>query len=704
MQDPLEFGIVMTTVDGRIERFLEKPSWGQVFSDTINTGIYILEPEVLDLIPPDQPYDFSSELFPAMLDKGLPIFGFVTDDFWTDVGTAEAFLQAQRDALARRVEIDIPGFELRPGVWVGEDVEIDPSARINGPALIGDNCRVGAGATIGDSTVIGTNTIVGDDADLSGAVVMDRAQVGSRARIRAAIIGRESTVHSGATIEEGAVLGEGVTVGAGALIKRRVKVYPSRTVDAGAIVTQSVVHERRARRTLFGARGVSGSINIGITPLVAARLGMAYGTMLPRGSVVVTARDASRAARAIKRAIIAGLNSTGVTCHDLELMSLPLTRFTVRSEQASGGISVRTSPGDPQTLEIRLFDADGADLPDTTGRKIERIYFREDFRRPSAARLGELEFPPRALEQYVGGVLGAVDAAAIRELGAKVVLDYAFGALANVGPSLMGRLGCNVLGLNGFTDEHRPVLTHADLERLQGDLVNHVRDSGSALGVLLEPGGEIAHLVDDRGRLVSHEQALMLFIRHESSRGAGTVVVPVSCSTECANLAEANGATVQWAPISLPALMHRAARPGVGLAGNADGTLIFPDFMPAPDGMMTFLKTLELLGVSGMPLSDLVDELPRSRVVTKDVAVPWEAKGAVMREVAASAAARGGARLVLFDGVKVIEPDRWALVVPLPDDPICRVWAEAPSAPEADALAESFAAVVARVAATETAT
>src|ERR671918_764728 len=158
--DPLEFGIVMTKENGRIERFLEKPSWGQVFSDAINTGIYVLEPEVLDLIPDDRPYDFSSELFPRMLADGLPIFGFVTDDYWTDVGNAEAYLQAQLDAVEGRVGIDMPGFELEPGVWVGEDVDIDDSAVITGPAVIGDNCRAGPNARIEGGAVIGDHAIV----------------------------------------------------------------------------------------------------------------------------------------------------------------------------------------------------------------------------------------------------------------------------------------------------------------------------------------------------------------------------------------------------------------------------------------------------------------------------------------------------------------------------------------------------------------
>ncbi len=691
MKDPLEFGIVMTDEAGRIERFLEKPTWGQVFTDTINTGIYVLEPEVLDLIPPDQPYDFSSELFPLMLDKGLDLFGYVTEAYWTDVGNTDAYLQASRDVLARRVKVQVPGFELRPGVLVGEDVEIDPTARLEGPAIVGDNVRIGAGSVIGPYAVLGYNVLVGNDARVSQGVVMDRAHVGPMGQVRGGVLGRGSSLDKGAVLEEGAVTGDDVVVGAGAVIKPRVKIYPSRTVDAGAIVTQSIVHERRGSRTLFGSRGVSGLVNVGVTPQVAVRLAMAYGTTLKRGSVVVTGRDASRAARALKRAIIAGLNSAGVTVHDLELVPLPLTRFTVRSEQAAGGISVRTSPRDPEVVEIRLFDADGADLSEGAQRKIERIFFREDYRRPGPRALGELEFPPRALEQYATGLLRAVDIKSIRTRAPKVVVDYAYGPMSLVGPSIMGRLGCEALAVRAFTDEHRPVLVSEDLQGFLEGLAVHVRNSGSDLGVLLEPGGEIAHIVDDRGRNVPHDNALLAFIRHEAGRGVKGIAVPVSASNYCQRIADEHGAQIQWTPTALPALMARAGQPDVGFAGDAEGSLLFPDFMPAPDGLMTFLKTLELVTGAGRPLSEWLDELPDVHIARRDVPTPWHQKGAVMRNVALSAPSD---RLQLVDGVKVIEDNGWALVIPLPDDPQCRIWAEGPTEAEAEAIADRYAALV----------
>ncbi|HEX2196107.1 MAG TPA: sugar phosphate nucleotidyltransferase, partial [Actinomycetota bacterium] len=697
MKDPLEFGIVMTDDDGRVERFLEKPTWGQVFSDTINTGIYVLEPDVLDLIPVDQPYDFSSELFPMMLDKGLPLFGFATSAYWTDVGNTEAYVQANHDALAGKVDVDLAGFELQPGVWVGDDVEIDPTARVEGPSLIGDNVRIDAGARIGPLTVVADNAIVCDDAAISGSVLLERAQAGPYSLVRGAVLGRGASLHRGVNLEEGVVLGDEVIVGAGALIKSRVKVYPSRTVEAGAIVTQSVVKERRASRSLFGSRGVSGPVNLGVTPQVAVRLGMAYGTTLKRGSVVVIGRDASRAARTMKRALIAGLNSTGVTCHDLELMPMPVTRFAVRTEQASGGIGVRTSPRDPESVEIRLFDADGADLAPGDQRKIERIFFREDYRRAGALQLGELEFPPRTLEQYSSGLMRAIDADVVRSAGLKVVVDYAYSGASVIGPSVFGRLGCDVLGLHGFIDEHRPVLVGRDIERLLDELSSQVRSSGSHAGVLLEPGGEVAHLVDDKGRVLSGTQALLAFLLHEASRSPDrTVVVPVSCPQVCERIVAGAGAKLQWASTGLPSLMARAARPEVVFVGDCSGALMWPALLPAPDALMTFCKALELMATQGRPLSAFVDELPETNVVTLDVPTPWDLKGAVMRHVASEASARGG-RLVLLDGVKVVEGDSWALVIPYPDEPLCRIWAEAPTHAEAEALAGRYAALVADV-------
>ncbi|MBV8198378.1 MAG: nucleotidyltransferase family protein, partial [Candidatus Eremiobacteraeota bacterium] len=126
--NPLEFGVVVTDEHGRITRFLEKPSWGEVFSDTINTGIYVLEPEIFDYMEAGKNYDFSRDIFPVMLRDGKPLYGHVCDGYWSDIGNLQQYAQANYDALAGAVRVEIPGTQIRPGIWADENVRIDSGA------------------------------------------------------------------------------------------------------------------------------------------------------------------------------------------------------------------------------------------------------------------------------------------------------------------------------------------------------------------------------------------------------------------------------------------------------------------------------------------------------------------------------------------------------------------------------------------------
>src|SRR2546421_4352947 len=398
VDNPLEFGIVITRDDGSIERFLEKPTWGQVFSDTINTGIYVLEPSIFDYIPEGTPYDFSSDVFPALLEANESLYGFQCEGYWEDVGTLDAYGKAHQDVLDGKVEIDIPGFRVGEGVWLGEGSEVDPAARIEGPVIIGDYCKVDAGAHVREYTVLGSNVRVGADAYLHRAVVHDNAYLGAGVRLRGAVVGRSCDLRRGARCEEGVVLGDECFVGEHAVINPGVKVYPFKTVEPGAIINSSIVWESRGARHLFGRHGISGLANVDITPELAVRVAMAYGTTLKKGSTVTTSRDTSRAARALKRAVMVGLNAARINVDDLEVAPTPFTRFQVRSERAQGGITVRLAPGDPQSVVIRFFDTDGTDINEATQRKIERYYHRQDYRRAFAADIGDIGVPPRALE------------------------------------------------------------------------------------------------------------------------------------------------------------------------------------------------------------------------------------------------------------------------------------------------------------------
>jgi mannose-1-phosphate guanylyltransferase/phosphomannomutase len=696
VSNPVDFGIVITRDDGTIDRFLEKPTWGQVFSDTINTGIYVLEPGVFDFIPPDESVDFSGDVFPAVLERGLPLFGTVVEGYWEDVGTLEAYRSAHEDVLSERVDLDIPGFKLRDGVWAGEGSDISPDARVEGPVLVGDNTRVEAGAELRPFTVLGSDVVVKSNASIERTVVHDHVYVGSSARLRGAVVGRASDLRRNVHLDEGVVIGNDCFIGDGASVNPQVKIYPFKSVEAGASVTSSIVWETRGARTLFGRRGVRGLANVDITSEVAVRLALAYGTSLPKGAVVTTSRDTSRTARALKRAVMAGLNLSGINVMDLELATVPLTRFQVRTERAQGGMTVRLASGDPDSVEIRFFDSHGADIDEGTQRKVERLLYREDFRRAFAGDIGEIVFPPRAMEYYTAALSGSVDIDAIAERKFKVVLDYSFGAAASVMPNVLAKIGADVLSVNPYASTAYAAQAEEEHELRVERLGNLVRSSGSDLGVVFDADGETATFIDDRGEALTADRVLLVLVTLVcSSRAGARLALPVSVSREAERIAARHGATITWTKLSAAHLMEVAGAGGIDFAASQEGGFIWPDVVPAYDAVATLLHLLDLLVRAGVKLSEISAQIPQSFVAHEEVPTPWDTKGAVMRGIVERS---NDEELVLVDGVKIIRPEGWVLVLPDPELPSTHVWAEGDTEREARRLVAVQAGRIAEIA------
>ncbi len=687
MENPLEFGIVITREDGSIERFLEKPTWGQVFSDTVNTGIYVLEPEVFDYIPEGEKVDFSEDVFPKLLAEGKTLVGHVAEGYWEDVGTLEAYIKVHRDVLRGEVEMDIPGFRVAEGVWLGEGAEVDPAAKIEGPAVIGDFCRVEAGARLGQYTVLGANVMVRSGADLERSVVHDNAYLAHSVRLRGTVVGRSSDLRANARCEEGVVLGDDSFVGEHAVINPGVKIYPFKTVEQGAIINSTIVWESRGSRNLFGRDGVSGLANVDVTPELACRVAMAYGTTMKKGRTVTTSRDSSRAARALKRAIHAGLNATGVNIDDLEMAPVPVTRFQVRSQGNRGGITVRLAAGDPQSVIIRFFDADGTDLDEGAQRKIERYYYRQDFRRAFAAEIGDLGFAPRALEHYTASLISCVDVEAIRAAGFRVVMDYAYGSTSLLMPAVLAKLGADVLAVNPYASTAGAAAFDPSVH--SGRVAQLVRTANANFGAVIDPDGEHIFLIDDEGHCLTQDQAMLALVRLVASTHKGArIALPVAASRVAEEIAAEHGAEIVWTKLSAAHLMDTAETDDIALGASQDGGFIFPDFLPAYDATATLVKVLELIARTGIPLSKVVADLPRVHIAHESVVTPWEEKGTVMRLMVERTKDR---ELVLVDGVKVIHEDGWALVLPDPDEPVTQVWAEGSSEAEARGLVQEYA-------------
>ena len=241
VDDPSEFGIVVVDDEGRVERFLEKPDPEEVFSYTANTGIYVLEPAVLEAIPAGEEYDFADDLFPKLLEAGTPVYGYVTEKpYWKDIGNIGQYMDAQKAVLDDEVKgVRPPGEEVREGVYFGEGVEAD-GAHLEGPVVLGDNVRVASGAQVGPHSVIANGVSIAADASVVGSTVAENSVVGDGADLDGALIGSSSKIGANARLLEGSAIGDDVEVGEGATVEAGVSIFPGKSVNGGDPVSEDI--------------------------------------------------------------------------------------------------------------------------------------------------------------------------------------------------------------------------------------------------------------------------------------------------------------------------------------------------------------------------------------------------------------------------------------------------------------------------------
>jgi mannose-1-phosphate guanylyltransferase/phosphomannomutase len=692
--DPLEYGVVITDENGRIQRFLEKPGWSEVISDTVNTGIYVIEPEVLDYFDTGKVFDFSQNLFPLMMRKGDPLYGYVADGYWTDVGNLQEYLRASSDILEGRVSVGPLGDEVRPGVWSEHDVGISDEAILEGAIFLGSGVRIRGDAHILGPTVIRDNTIIDARAHVERSVIWGNSYIGEAADVRGAIVGTQCSIKSQAVVFEGAVIADNTSIGQQAVIHPNVKIWPGKEIEPGAIVKTSIIWGSQGRKVLFGRYGITGLVNVDMTPEFAAKLGAAFGASLPRGAVVTINRDPHRSPRMIKRAVISGLPSSGVNVLDLRMVPIPVARYYTRVTGASGGIHVRLSPFDPRIVDIRMFDSEGRNLSKEDDRKVERVFFREDFRRVYSDEIGSIDYADKVVESYADGFRQALNVEAARERHFKIVLDYASSPVSLALPELLNELGCSVVALNERIDESRVSVSAEELHQSHVQLASICQVLKADFGVRVDAGGEMIHVVDDLGQMVHPItlSAALADLSLSANGPGGILVLPISVPMLFEDIAQKREGTTARTKLDLHTLTEKAANENAVLALDGRGSFIFPKFQSMVDGMMAVAKLMEWLAVRQARLSEVIADLPKWHVAERDITCSWEVKGTVMRRLHEQ---HKGQRTEAIDGLKIWLSDRrWVIVLPDPDRPLVRVQAEAESDAVANELADRYARIV----------
>lgn len=670
---PLEYGVVLTNESSGITGFLEKPSWGEVFSDTVNTGTYILEPEIFKYYEKGKKFDFSQDLFPMLLNDKQPMFGYVSQDYWCDIGDLNAYLQAHIDIFEDKIKVDISGNQIQDKVYVGSGTVIEPGANITGPALIGKNCRIGSNTSIENFAILGDNNEIEDEVSIKRSVLWNNNFIEYGSEIRGAILCNKINTKHYVSIFENAVIGEDCTIHERAIIKPNTKIWPQKTIDTMAIVDRNVVWGAKYSKTVFGEDGLCGIINVDISPEFATRFGAAYGSMFKSGRKIVVSSTQCNAARMFKHAFISGILSVGVEVFNLSSLLTPISRYAINFLSVEGGIHIKLSEDNPNKICVDFMDKKGATITRAFERKIENSFVREDFKRCSGDEVRRLNNITDFNSYYLRAILNEVDLAAIRKKQPRIIF---------FSPSDL----VNSLAIQMFSDSGVKVVSSMtktfDTNNL--DFVNQELKKNSAdFAAYIDGNGENLILIDKNKRIITDDlfTALVAIITFESKADAN-VVIPITTSNVIEKIAENYKGKITRTKTSPRAVMEEMLN--FNYFKNREN---MNQFWLNFDAFAGLLKIIEFLAIKNTSLDSIIDSIPEFYISKKNIFCPWEQKGKVMRTLIQEKSKNS---IELLDGVKFITPKGWVLVIPDVDKPLCRVFAESSSRKSSEKLADEY--------------
>ncbi|MDA8401637.1 MAG: sugar phosphate nucleotidyltransferase [Deltaproteobacteria bacterium] len=688
VENPLAFGIVITDSEGRITKFLEKPTWSEVFSDTINTGIYILNKSALKMIPEKSEFDFSKDLFPMLLKENKNLFGHISSGYWKDVGTLSEYRQSQLDIISGKIDLNIEGESLPDkNIKIGGKSIIDISCDVEN-SIFGKDVHILRDCKI-KNCVIGDNCTIGDATQISGSVIGKGSKIGSNCDIQEAVLGYKSVVGSNVFIGSGAVISDVCHIGNSAVINPNVKIWPFKNVEDGAILSESLIWSDKWSAKIFGQYGITALANLEVTPEFASKLGAAFGATIGKNRTISVSRDSHKTSRLFSRAMMSGVLSVGVNVNDFSDTPISIVRYQAKQFKSSGGIHVRKHPFDKKLLNIKFFDSNGLDLSSLGEQKIERLFFREDYSRVGSEDTGEIFYPTHGTEYYTDGFLNTIDVDKIIKRKFKIVIDYSYGSSSKIFPSIIGKLGIDSVHLNANLDQTKITKTEREFKKSLKELSSIVRSINADLGIFIDNGGEKIYICDENGDNIDGNTALtlMALLVMKTEKTDRSITVPAGSSFNITKSAKDYNFEIFFAKNSSSCLMEKSANSNIYFAGDNEGGYIYSKFMPAFDGMYSAIKLLEMLAKLNTSIKNEMRFIEPTYFEYKRVPCPTELKGFIMRKFFEK---YSGDNVLLIDGIKLIKSSGWVLAYPTSEGAHFEIFSESRDKEESLSLLNQF--------------
>lgn len=379
--DPREYGIVKVGEHNRVVGFIEKPSWSQAISTLANTGVYIINPECLDLVPKGKCYDFAKDLFPLMLEKDMPIFCYHTEGYWCDIGNMQAYIKCQHDMFDGKINIPINptagGIYTKNGLPEG-DYNIVP------PVYIGKNTEIENGAVIGPYTVIDDNCYIGKNAKIRHSVILENCWIASGSSITGSLVCSGAALKKRASMFEGSVVGAGSVIGEDSALNPGIHIWPGKIVGRGSKVTSDIKYGN-VRVEIIGENGIDEKNGTALNPEACVKLGIAVGNT-EYGKKTGVATDGTRTADVMKLALTSGLSGSGSTVWDFGECFESMLNFLVNFCGLGAGLFISAK----DERSVRICGEGGLSITRLFEREIENGFLGSEFRDVSECEIKEI--------------------------------------------------------------------------------------------------------------------------------------------------------------------------------------------------------------------------------------------------------------------------------------------------------------------------
>ncbi len=235
VEDPTAYGVVETDSQSRVKAFIEKPSRETVTTNLINAGTYVLEPEVLSLIPSGVHHMLERGLFPDLVERGIPFFGYRSNAYWIDIGVPQDYLRLHHDILMGKAIARFPGKSIADDIWREDGCDIHPSAKIIGPVVIGRDCSIGEDARVAGPAVLGAGCIIGQGCTIDEAILWQNVKLGAGVTVRSSVIGNNSAVGDNTWVSDGSILSDDTVVGSDNRLEHGIRLWPGSTIGDNSV-------------------------------------------------------------------------------------------------------------------------------------------------------------------------------------------------------------------------------------------------------------------------------------------------------------------------------------------------------------------------------------------------------------------------------------------------------------------------------------